>query len=188
MKNTALLIIDMQQAFFNDPTLDAQKSQLTKAVNELINAITKTDGEVYNIRTEHADDRSTWTLNMLRDKKEFLLKDSDETKPINGLEIEGATNLVKTRDSAFFNTTLKDSLHNLGVKTLIVCGVSTHTCVTQTAADAYAANFHVIIAKDAIGDDKTEYHDVSLAQLETDYRQEILSNSAILKRLQVSDT
>jgi len=56
----------------------------------------------------------------------------------------------------------------------------------QTAysrADAYATNFHAILARDAIADDTPAFHDVSLEQLEKDYRQEVLACSEIRTRL-----
>lgn len=41
--------------------------------------------------------------------------------------------VTKTRDSASFDTDLTARLEQLGVDHLLLCGVSTHSCVSQTA-------------------------------------------------------
>ena len=180
MKKIGLVIIDMQRAYFATEALQLQKDSLVKSINQLIHAANESKAKVFNIRTEHAKDTSTWTLNMMRDNEGFLFRGSDETKPVDGLDITNAIDIVKTRDSAFYNTILKDSLQKLNISTLILCGVSTHTCITQSAADAYAADIHVILAKDAVADDSPDFHDVSLSQLKKDYRQDVLSNQEII--------
>lgn len=57
--------------------------------------------------------------------------------------------ITKRRYSAFFQTGLRLLLDELGVKTLICCGVDTNICVRHTVADAYFNNFEVIVAEDA---------------------------------------
>lgn len=62
---------------------------------------------------------------------------------------EGDFVITKRRYSAFFQTGLRLLLDELGVKTLICCGVDTNICVRHTVADAYFNNFEVIVAEDA---------------------------------------
>lgn len=62
---------------------------------------------------------------------------------------EGDFLIEKRRYSAFFQTGLRLLLDELGVKTLICCGMDTNICVRHTAADAYYNNYNIIVAHDA---------------------------------------
>ena len=55
----------------------------------------------------------------------------------------------KRRYSGFFQTGLLLLLNELGVDTLICCGMDTNICVKHTVADAYFNNFNIIVVEDA---------------------------------------
>ena len=55
----------------------------------------------------------------------------------------------KRRYSGFFQTGLLLLLNELGVDTLICCGMDTNICVKHTVADAYFNNFNIIVVSDA---------------------------------------
>ncbi len=57
--------------------------------------------------------------------------------------------IEKRRYSAFFQTSLRLLLDELGVNTLILCGFDTNICVMHTAADAYFNNYRIIVVDDA---------------------------------------
>lgn len=179
----ALLVVDMQRAYFEDSKLASQEKRLVAVCNELLRAARKHTVPIWNVRTEHARDESTWTLNMKQDGQGFLFAGSEQAEMIAGLGLGEANEIIKTRDSAFFGTSLAQELHEQNVSHLIICGVSTQSCVTQTAADAYAADFHVILAREAIATNNPDYHDVMLRLLENEYRQEVLDTRDIIKRM-----
>jgi nicotinamidase-related amidase len=181
MSHVALVVIDMQAAYFRNEALAREQDVLVKRANELIRAATEQGTSIYNVVTEHARDRSTWTLNMLDDGQGYLLAGGDDTKPVPGLNLETAHTVVKTRDSAFFETNLAELLHSNQVEKLVLLGVSTHGCVLQTAADAYAHNFRVVLARDAIATHDPTYHHAVLELLQQEYRQKCLSNAGIIK-------
>lgn len=62
---------------------------------------------------------------------------------------EGDFLIEKRRYSAFFQTGLRLLLDELGVKTLICCGMDTNICVRHTVADAYYNNYNIVVAHDA---------------------------------------
>lgn len=64
---------------------------------------------------------------------------------------EGDFVIEKRRYSAFFQTSLRLLLDELGVNTLILCGFDTNICVVHTAADAYFNNYRIIVVSDATG-------------------------------------
>ncbi len=85
---------------------------------------------------------------------------------------EGDFVIEKRRYSAFFQTGLRLLLDELGVKTLICCGMDTNICVRHTLADAYFNNFQTVVVSDAtatflVGDQEEglEYFKVCYASL-----------------------
>lgn len=170
----ALLIIDMQKAFFEDGALGNRQEALVAACNSVIRDAREAGVAAYVIRTEHQRDRSTWTLSMLDDDQGFLFSGTEQAEPVDGLEIDGLPELVKTRDSAFFGTDLLQRLRNLSVDTVVLAGVATHNCVAQTAADAYANNLRVVYATDAIASTNEEYAQNVLTVLTDEYRQQAM--------------
>jgi nicotinamidase-related amidase len=182
MKNkiqTALLLVDLQKAYFNNHALKEQQSQLLQKTNELIALTRQRQWAIFNVITVHQKNRATWTLNMLDDQQGYLFENDEDSDVIDGLELEEAITVRKTRDSAFYETNLLAMLRNYGIEQVILCGVSSHTCILQTAADAYAANLRVTLAKEAIASHQPAFHDTAMTILESEYRQQVQTNSEL---------
>jgi nicotinamidase-related amidase len=179
--STALLVVDMQNAFFTTDPLRKRLPELAAHCNELIAGARKSDIPVVNVRTQHERNKSTWARNMLEDDKGFVFQGDYDAQNLEGLDIGSAVQLVKTRDDAFFGTDLEARLRNLGVDRLVLAGVSTHSCIALTAAGAYARDLEVILAKDAIASHLPQMHQPSLDVLKAEYRQSALSNGEILR-------
>ena len=58
--------------------------------------------------------------------------------------------IFKPRHSAFYATPLADLLAMLHVRTLILCGLTSHQCVLFTAVDAHMRGFGLTIPRDCI--------------------------------------
>src|SRR5688572_13746474 len=106
MSRYAVAVIDMQKAYFDAGDLQGQEANLVSAANQLIDTAVRNGVPVFNIVTLHEHDRSTWTLNMLDDNQGYLFKGDDGAEPVEGLRLDEAMTLTKTRDSAFFQTPL----------------------------------------------------------------------------------
>jgi nicotinamidase-related amidase len=180
----AVLVIDMQNAFFEDPALASQRAELVQRCNVLVRAAVQAGQPVLFVTTEHERDKSTWSLNMLEDDQGFIFSGTDQAKLVPGLDAEGLQRMTKTRDSAFLGTDLVLRLRNLGVDTVVLAGVSAHNCVAQTAADAFAYNFRVIYAADATGTEDSEAAEAVLAVLRREYRQRSLTVDEVIELLQ----
>lgn len=177
----ALLVIDMQPPYFQDSSLGNQEERLTGACNQLIELFENHSLPVFYTRTVHSSAKETWTLNMRNDEEGFAFAGGDETTFVPGLHVSRSKARIinKTRDSAFVATDFEMQLATERVSTLVVCGVSTHSCVGLTAADAYARNFQVILATDAIASHKPQYHTIILDMLEEEYHQPRWNNQQI---------
>jgi nicotinamidase-related amidase len=65
----------------------------------------------------------------------------------------------------------------------VLAGVATHNCIAQTAADAFAHNFRVIYAEEAMASGNERAAADMLRILTDEYRQPVLPTDDIAKRL-----
>ncbi|GAA3323040.1 cysteine hydrolase family protein [Paeniglutamicibacter sulfureus] len=179
-ERTALLIVDMQNAFFEDPMLARHRESLVRNCNELSRLARSTGMPIFNIRTEHARDKTTWTLSMLDDDQGFLFEGSEQAQNLKGLDVEDSQEILKRRDSAFWRTDLSEQLGRRGVEYVIVTGVSSHTCIASTAADAYADDLRVWLVSDAIASSDPDFEKSTLGLLQAEYRQHIITTESLL--------
>lgn len=73
--------------------------------------------------------------------------------------------LDKNRYSAFYGTGLEPILTSLGVRNLVMAGVTTNMCVETTARDASQRDYRVFVVSDATGELDAARHDMALATL-----------------------
>lgn len=76
--------------------------------------------------------------------------------------LPGEMILNKTSSGALASTKLDQTLHNLGVNSLVVCGLTTAVCVTQTARETADRGFRVVVAQDACTEMSVELHEAAL--------------------------
>jgi nicotinamidase-related amidase len=170
---SALLMIDLQNDYFNDDELERCREDLLAACRRLADAAREAGAPVVEVQTVHALDKSTWALNMLDDDQGMVLEGSEGVQRVPGLP-EPDVCIVKTRDSAFFDTDLEEWLREHDVDRLVLAGVSTESCINATAIDAYARNLRVVLVEDATASVEWELHDQTLARLRAQYRQDVV--------------
>jgi biuret amidohydrolase len=76
--------------------------------------------------------------------------------------LQGELILNKTSSGPLNSTKLDQILHNLGVNSLVVCGLTTAVCVTQTARETADRGFRVVVAEDACTEMSVEMHQAAL--------------------------
>lgn len=171
----ALVVIDMQNSYFELPGLKGKQDSLLPAVNQLIRAARASARPVILVRTQHQPDRSTWTLNMLEDDQGFAFPGTAGAQFVEGLDMGPHQEVIKTRDSAFHGTDLQRQLERLDVNRVLICGVSTHSCIQETASDAFAYDFRVAIAADAVTSENPALAAAALTHLHDELRQPVLN-------------
>lgn len=77
--------------------------------------------------------------------------------------------VVKHRYSGVINTELDAVLKRHGVKSLLMTGVATDTCVESTARDAYFIDYYVTLVEDCCGAFNDADHKGALARFDRDY-------------------
>ena len=74
--------------------------------------------------------------------------------------------VLKPKHSGFFSTTLDTLLSYLGVKTLILTGLTGDICVLFTAHDAYMRDFNLVIPADCVASSDPEENAYTLEKME----------------------
>jgi nicotinamidase-related amidase len=90
--------------------------------------------------------------------------------------------IPKKHPSAFFATPLTSHLIDLGVDTLVVTGCTTSGCVRSSVVDAFAYNFRVLVAEDAVYDRSHVSHCVNLFDMASKYA-DVAPTTEVLGRL-----
>jgi len=71
--------------------------------------------------------------------------------------------VLKPKHSAFYETCLSVLLEHLGVRTLVLAGFTTDSCLTFTATDAYVRNYQLVVPRDTSAAASTRAHREALA-------------------------
>jgi nicotinamidase-related amidase len=79
--------------------------------------------------------------------------------------IAGEPVIDKPGKGAFYQTDLHLILQNAGIKTLIVCGVTTEVCVTTTVREANDRGYECIVPQDCVGSYFPEFQKAALAMI-----------------------
>ena len=169
MTNTALIIIDAQQAF-RDPAMGARNNPAAEANIARLLAHWRQEGEPV-IHVFHSSLEAGSLLRAGQPGHAFL----PEAQPLpNELCLE------KSINSAFIGTRLAEHLEAKGIANLVMAGFTTDHCVSTSVRMGANLGFNVTLVSDAtatyarVGEDGKEYsadivHNVSLASLQDEF-------------------
>jgi nicotinamidase-related amidase len=88
-----------------------------------------------------------------------LPKDEHPSQLAEGLGPRGDEIVVtKTTDSALTGTNLRLILTNLGIKTVVCCGIFTDQCVSSTVRSLADESFGVVVVEDCCAAGSDELH------------------------------
>jgi nicotinamidase-related amidase len=166
MRNTVLLVIDMQVDFFDHDRLKARRGELVARTNELVSYMRKAGVPVIWVRQEFAADLTDAPLDVKRNGFRVTVAGTPGAAFLPELEVGDDAVITKKRYSAFFGTSLDETLRSYRCERVIVAGVNTHACIRTTVVDAYQRDYDVILASDCIDSADAEHHDVSLRYME----------------------
>jgi ureidoacrylate peracid hydrolase len=87
--------------------------------------------------------------------------------------------VIKHRYTGMINTELPALLQRRGIRSLLMTGVSTDTCVESTARDAYFMDYYVTLVADCCAGATERDHRVALERFERDYGAVVTSADVI---------
>ena len=200
---TALLVIDVQNAYLERPdraTLDPEEQRRydlwTPFHDRMRESVIPNTARMLDFarsrgieclfariacHTRDGRDRSLsqkmpgWN-NLLLPKDGLPSQLVPELQPVNDEIV-----VTKTTDSALTGTNLRLILHNLGIKTVICCGIFTDQCVSSTVRSLADESYGVIVLEDCCAAATDELHRKELEIINMIYCH--VMSSTELKRL-----
>ncbi len=170
-RNCALLIIDMQRDFV-DPggfgeALGNDVSLLRKAIKptqKVLDAARKKKMLVIHTREGHRPDLAD--LPQSKKLRGRLKTGIGDKGPMGRILVRGEYGhdivddlkaapgepvVDKPGKGAFYATDLDSMLHNRGIRSLVVCGVTTEVCVNTTVREANDRGYDCLVLEDCVG-------------------------------------
>lgn len=140
MKNTALLIIDIQNDYFPGGKMELNKTvQAAEKAAEILALFRKKKFPVFHIQHESVGEGSTFFL-----PETFGQKINETVAPL-----ENETIIVKNFPNGFIGTDLLAKLKAQQIEKLVITGMMTFMCVDATARAAKDLGFHCTLIHDA---------------------------------------
>lgn len=171
----ALLIVDMQNAYCHPEGVFARNAPdpqiCTRVIEPCARLIAAARGAgipvLHAAKVSFAQSAPTISFhNTSREGAGMLLLGGWEADIAEGVRpAPGEPVIYKPAYSAFFGTSLDTVLQRLGVKHLVLAGVTTSICVETTARDAAQRALDVYIVRDASAEWEQERHERSIAQM-----------------------
>ncbi len=175
---TALLIVDMQVDFaspdgaLGKAGVDLSAVPAALAAAERLAQAARAAGTLVifaGLQTREDTDSAAWSEWMHRRGQaggEALCREGQPGAAFHGPQPKGGERVIaKSRYSAFFGTDLDAVLKEVGVDTLVLCGLTTECCIDCTTRDAFHLDYHVFIASDACAAYEADLHDGALKAL-----------------------
>jgi len=178
-KNTAVIVVDMENDFvskggmFDRAGADISGAQKAIAPTAKVLAAARATGmKIIYLRMAYQPDLSDLgapdSVNRTRHLKfgvgqtirapdgresRILIRDNWGTDIVNELKPQsGDITIYKTRFSGFYQTDLDTTLKKLGLKYLIMAGVTTSICVDSTVRDAMFRDYLCVLLKDCMSE------------------------------------
>ena len=182
---TALVVIDMQRDFLEPggfgETLGNDVSLLTKVIEPLgalMSLARKIGMLVVHTREGHRPDLSdapkakvergapSMRIGAPGPMGRILIRGEPGHDIIAALYPEAGEPIIdKPGKGAFYATDLQSILHNRGIETLIVTGVTTEVCVHTTVREANDRGYRCIVPSDCCGSYFPEFHEMGLRMI-----------------------
>lgn len=133
-RQTALLVIDVQQALFSRPTPIHLADKLLNNINTLIAKWDQAGGLVVYI--QHSN-------------KNMLVKDTPDWEIHPEIKIiKAGSRIYKQHGNAFEQTELHDLLSSRGMDQIVITGLVSQGCVMRTCRGALSLGYQVILVED----------------------------------------
>jgi nicotinamidase-related amidase len=164
-KSTALVVIDLQKgiAHAGRPLEPYSSEVVVRNAAKLADAFRANGMPVFLVhvvaspadRLDVISDDPGWRMSAPRPA------DASDFVPEIGPR-EGDLTITKKQWGAFYGTELELQLRRRGMKTIVLCGISTNYGVESTARFAYEFGFQQVFAEDAMASGSTEMHQTAV--------------------------
>jgi ureidoacrylate peracid hydrolase len=163
--HTAVLVVDMQRAFMDNNDsfgrIGADVTPLRAAIPGTIQLVDLArSSDVPVIFTRYVYSAGMVDFGPVRkpmDGKRIAANSlgygTDEIEIIKELNVRPNEVIIdKSRPSSFYGTRLEPVLTGMGIRNLVICGVTTNICVESTARDAGQRDYGTYVVRDAVAE------------------------------------
>ncbi len=173
-KHAVLLIIDMQNDFCHENGAMSQDGMDVSSVRAIVPAMQRLIDGAHRLGLPVVFTQAVhneWTDSEVRMER-HLDRNPICVEGTWGVEFYGVAptekDLViqKARYSAFVGTDLDVVLRTKGIRSVIVTGTATNTCVESTARDAFMRDFYTVAVEDCCAQANMTKHEAALRALE----------------------
>lgn len=140
MTNIALIIVDLQNDYFNGGKWELEGTEAAaKKAELLLNGFRDKGLPVVHVRHEFPTVDAP-----------FFAPNSDGAKVYSSLgEFEGEPVIVKHQINSYRDTDLKQTLDNLNIDTVFICGAMSHMCIDAITRASNDFGYNCSVAHDA---------------------------------------
>jgi nicotinamidase-related amidase len=139
MMKKALIIIDMQNDYFADGSMElVEVDKALENTHKLIEYAKEKKYEIFFI--QHISVRKGAT---------FFLPNSKGVDLHSSFNINDGTVVTKHYPNSFRNTNLQEKLQSKEINNLIICGAMTHMCVDTTVRAGFDLGYNIELIHDA---------------------------------------
>jgi ureidoacrylate peracid hydrolase len=194
LATTALLVIDMQNAFCHPKGTLGSDGADVSAIRAMLDPLARVVQacqsagiiDIWSMQ-EHYENDATRGRHRLRPHtlKRFRVPsvrgtwDAQLVDELRRLPTDRSELFTKNRFGCFYNTKLENLLRIHGIDTLVVTGVDTNVCVETTVREAYMRDLDVIVLEDCVGGVHPDWHRVAL-QVWSRYIGAVISSEELL--------
>lgn len=176
-KNTALLVIDIQNDFCHQNGFFARIGKniqhmqgILPKVQALINGARKAGVKIIFIKS-YFDEKylgpSMKVRKMYLGRTEDVCQEGSWGSEFIIMPQEGDFVIVKHAFSAFVGTLLEQTLRREGIESLATTGVLTNVCCESTLRDGFMLGFNTVLIEDCCASDNLDAHNGTLYNIRT---------------------
>lgn len=147
-----LLLVDLQEDFLTDESLRPHRNLVEASSVSLLRNARARHCHIAHIRmrvSAEPDDRMLhWQA---EGRWSCLINSAGAEVPAMLQELPGEAVFHKTGFSGYVETGLEAWMQTIEVSRVLIAGVHSHTCVRQTALDAYQRGYRVVVCASAVG-------------------------------------
>jgi nicotinamidase-related amidase len=163
-ETTALVVIDLQRGIASRQVAPHSAGQVLERAARLAAQFRRRNATVVLVRVAFS-----------KDDRDRLVQPADEappsaTVPADFSELMPALDhqpsdlvITKRQWGAFYGTELDLQLRRRGVRTLVMCGISTNFGVESTARDGWERGYAIVFAEDAMAGMSAEAHQFAIS-------------------------
>ena len=168
---SALLVVDMQNGFVSPDGSCARVGLPTKRLTPTVKPCVRAIEVARRAKVPIIFTRFTYRADfadggfLVKEKfpalaaQKALVAGTWDQALLDQLGAESSDYIVdKNRPSSFYATALETYLNGLGVRDLVVCGVTTNCCVESTVRDASQRDYRTFVLEDAVAEYDHERH------------------------------